>query len=267
MRLFKIIMVLLLAAAHLPAAELSTEAEVDWTRLSSSGLGLGLSALVELQLKEHLVPESARWTEPGKLDRKIRQLLRWSPHRLEQADHFSDYTMLGAVAFGLGIVPLASEADWEPVLSAQLQGLALTSLTTNLIKILSARQRPYAYFRTLPTDHARDRTSFCSGHTSLTTAAMVMSATLLTETGTRARLGGLLGAGFYGLGTGALRIAGDQHYFTDVVCGAILGGTIGYLVANRIEISQNENTYSLDRTLPLVTVRFPIEILTGMTDL
>jgi membrane-associated phospholipid phosphatase len=114
--------------------------------------------------------------------------------------------------------------DALPILEATFALAAITQV----VKFAVGRERPFAYHsppeRPFEDD---DFLSFYSGHTGTTFA-------IATSAGTVARMRGyrlepvIWAAGLtIATTTGYLRIAGDKHWFSDVVVGAAVGSAIG----------------------------------------
>lgn len=111
--------------------------------------------------------------------------------------------------------------------------LTWTEATTQWIKVLAHRSRPVLYTAAAPAaaSEVDNRRSFPSGHAatafSLATAYLVMARR--EHLPHRARNAALLFGG--AAVVAALRIAAGQHFPTDVVGGAAIGGGVGWLVA------------------------------------
>jgi membrane-associated phospholipid phosphatase len=88
-----------------------------------------------------------------------------------------------------------------------------TSLVTEGLKQAFPKTRP----------DMSDRKSFPSGHTSRSFSA---AASLMTRQGAKVGVPAFLVAGFVGLA----RVEGKKHYWTDVLAGAAIGTSIGFLV-------------------------------------
>lgn len=113
---------------------------------------------------------------------------------------------LATLAYGL-IGQRAHEVDAG---EAHLEGLAATAVYTHVLKLTVRRSRP----------DSENRTSFPSGHTSITFS----SAGSLFETyGYAAGIPALVLAGF----TGASRLDANAHHLSDVIFGAVLGFVVG----------------------------------------
>ncbi len=190
-------------------------------------------------LRNQLAPGQCRWCRQNRFDQGIQDNLVWS--NTTAARRLSDWTgFIFVPGFALGGLAALSTMDEAPagmlvdaavVLESTLLALNLTSWT----KLLVGRQRPFLY-RATDEDgverlrSADDNLSFFSGHTSLAfsmgvSAAMVASlrdyrwAPVLWATGVP--LAAL---------TGYLRIAGDRHFLSDVVVGAVAGTLSGLLI-------------------------------------
>ena len=106
------------------------------------------------------------------------------------------------------------------------QATALAADLNQLVKYAVGRQRPLARYGTAPAE-PDDNLSFFSGHATL-------AFSLATAAGTVSTLRGYRSAPWvWGTGLGAagavgyLRIAGDKHYLSDVLVGAVVGSAFG----------------------------------------
>ncbi len=160
---------------------------------------------------------------------------RWAVHPANaQAGHASDVLLLGvAGSAGLASV-LGVPADRARGNAAvYLDAVSLTGAATEWLKVLVHRSRPVLYTAdaAAAAGNHESRMSFPSGHTSAAFATAATYAVLARRQqlphATRNSVLLLIGAA----GVGALRVAAHQHFPTDVVAGAALGGGIGWLVA------------------------------------
>jgi membrane-associated phospholipid phosphatase len=194
-------------------------------------------------------PDRARWNTPILFDRPMRSLLRIDSARgRDRAALISDGLFVWEVLHPSVIDPLLV-AWWKresPFVAWQMvvidaQAYALTLFLNNLAKKTFARARPW-----LETDDCAQNPngescgvgggylSFYSGHSAVTATG----AGLLCAHHTQLSLyqNDLLDQGTCALAvlgtaaTGALRIASDSHWASDVIIGHLLGYTSGYLL-------------------------------------
>ncbi len=203
--------------------------------LAVTGGGLlGLSAILDSRV-EPLTPaviaaldEKSDWW----FDRSARQ--RWSP----AADCLSDYLMYATAASPLFLVA-TEPGGREPWTLLVMYGEAqlINNGLTYLLKTLVARPRPFVTSGDprIPLELKLEKEalrSFPSGHTSnaFTAAVYLGSVFERLEPDSAARgwvWGGALTAASL---TGILRYLAGRHYPTDILAGALLGVTVGYLV-------------------------------------
>jgi membrane-associated phospholipid phosphatase len=139
--------------------------------------------------------------------------------------------------------------DKELALLINARVFAANSIMTSLVKIGAARERPYHYFGTRSSEGSKDFTSFFSGHSSVAFSQAVANSMILSRSYPQyesAIWSGLLGVA--GL-TAYLRVAGDMHYFTDILAGAITGSLIAWTVTRselkRFGVDDNQNSITL----------------------
>jgi membrane-associated phospholipid phosphatase len=186
-----------------------------------------------------LAPSVCRWCNPGSVDASLRDALRWNDTSAANlASNLGAYLFVPLTTLGL----LALDARREDRL-AELpadglviaEAVALNGALTQIVKFAVGRQRPFV--QALPADQrpltahpADNNVSFYSSHTSFAFSLAVSTGTVASMRAQRwAPLiwaVGLAGAA----AVGYLRIAADQHYFTDVLVGAAAGSAIGFAV-------------------------------------
>jgi hypothetical protein len=190
--------------------------------------------LSEFVFKDTFAPDECGWCNPPGVDRSVRDALVWD--EVSTARGLSNVTGFGlAPALSIGTLVLSGGGygrrrvfdDVAPVLEAA----AAVSLINQTIKFTFGRSRPFVRFGDPNMEHhPDDNLSFFSGHTSFTFALAVSAGMVAHRRHYKAEpviwAGGLALAA----GTGYLRIAGDKHYFSDVVLGAIAGTAAGIVV-------------------------------------
>ena len=201
--------------------------------------GLGVAAGLELFAKEHFMPEAPRYTDPNPVDKAIRDVLYRGPSRQNLIIKWSDRLLYG-VSFSSMVWGPLSVDDYKRSALINMEVLAANGIVTNVVKMLSARERPYHHFDTWPSQGSDDFASFFSGHTSVAFSQAVTNAMLLSEQYPEKETliwSSLLGTA--GL-TAYLRLASDMHYFTDVLVGAGIGSLIAWGITS-YEMKRFEN--------------------------
>ncbi len=190
--------------------------------------GAGVLTLGAELGRDGLAPESCRWCATNAVDRSGQAALRWDDPAI--ADDLSDAVafgfaplLAGGAVVGLPQVHGAGK-QWLPNVIFVAEAVALTGALNQGVKLAVARQRPSTE------GSSDDNLSFYSGHTALAFAAVASA-------GTVAELRGYRGAwAVWAVGVpaaslvGYLRVAGDKHWASDVLVGAVVGAGTGVLV-------------------------------------
>jgi membrane-associated phospholipid phosphatase len=202
----------------------------------SISTGLGVAFLVsETALKPTLAPDSCRWCDPPGIDVSVRDALKWN--NVDRARLFSNLTGYVAVpVLGIGVTALTAlsgdRAGWAEVLDDTipiLETVAISQMVTNIAKWSFGRQRPFVHF-TNPPPATDDNLSFWSGHSALAFGVTTSAGMIAHWRGSKTEPL-IWGAGLtLSAATGYFRIAGDKHYFTDVVTGAAVGVIAGLTI-------------------------------------
>ena len=127
-----------------------------------------------------------------------------------------------------------------------LQTLFITDATTNTIKAMAKRFRPYTYNPDVPTKaklNSGARYSFVSGHTSITAAFGFFSAKVYSDLYPESPWKPVvwtIGATIPAV-TGYLRYRAGKHFPTDIIGGYILGAATGFLVPHLHKKKRNLN--------------------------
>lgn len=156
----------------------------------------------------------------------------------EGAAHASDVSLVLAVgstsAFAIGTGDGAG--DRALVLG---ESVAISLAATSVAKVLVARPRPYVYNDDERALRRRDRAgrdayrSWFSGHAAMSFAAVAASGALYADNPdhTPRERALLWGTGLtLATATANLRVRAGRHFYSDVVIGAVVGGTIGTVV-------------------------------------
>ena len=198
----------------------------DW---SSTGLSLGLAAGLELYGKDRLVSEYPRFKDPNAFDRIMREKLWLGEVRQEQARVWSDILIYGVSMSSILWGPLMTDNP-EHALLINARVFSANSILTNLIKIMSARERPYHHYQTRDPEGSKDFTSFYSGHSSVAFSQAVTNGVLLSHSIPQHEV--FMWTSLLGLAstTAYLRVAGDMHYFSDILIGALSGSMVAWVI-------------------------------------
>jgi membrane-associated phospholipid phosphatase len=214
-------LVLLLAVAR-PAAALEP-LPVDLRVDLPVTAGAGVAALV-LSLKS-VQPADCRWCQPDTFDRKLQSHLVWS--NTAAAGHLSDALAIGAIPVGAaGVLALSARNEGGDLRSFFDDGVVVAEavlISTALnagVKDATARQRP----------SGAANVSFYSGHASFAFSLATATATVSTIRGYRLTPWVWAAGMVLATGVAYLRVAGNEHWTTDVLVGAVAGGGIGFAV-------------------------------------
>jgi membrane-associated phospholipid phosphatase len=225
-------------------------------------------------------PSRARWTSPVLFDRPVRDALRLPSEKARStAATVSDAIFVWEILHPAAIDPLIV-AWWlreSPLVAWQMfvidaQAYALTLLVTDVVKRGTARQRPYASdddCATNPSGAGCGSTgryqSFFSGHAAITATGAGLICAHHTQLNLYQSdmldLGTCLLAVAGTATTGAMRIASDNHWVSDVLVGHLTGYLSGYLLPTllyykefRIEPHEHEEPPApVFATLPMIT--------------
>lgn len=195
------------------------------SQTARAGLEVGLVLATEIPLKPLLAPSSCRWCAPNALDEGVSARVRW--RRPAVASGIS-YGTAGAAAV-LAFVPSLAGGGLGAA-APMLESVGVTALVTQVIKFTVGRARPRTVHSPRPAHGIDDDVSFLSGHTAIAFALAASAGTTASLRSSSAApylwAGGLALAG----STAYLRLAADEHWFTDVLAGGALGTTIGILI-------------------------------------
>ncbi|MFO0760834.1 MAG: phosphatase PAP2 family protein [Byssovorax sp.] len=200
------------------------------------------AAVFEWAIKPNANPSK----QAGELDEAVRDAFRFPTAPGRAGARTASDVLIGLnIAYPLLAPPLLAYARGRPISGRDAfamsmidaEVLSLTAFTQAGVSALVGRERPFG--RTCPAgaDPSRpecassDRyRSFFSGHTSMSFAAAGLSCSHHLNLHILGPVGDPLACAtsmIFAATTGVLRIAGDKHYFSDVLVGAAFGSAIG----------------------------------------
>lgn len=199
--------------------------------------GSAAALIASHALSSELAPKQCRWCEGNGLDDGARDAIRWPNARA--AGGISDsiafatlpVTVLGSVALAAHDDKKLSNVPQDVLVVAEATLVAM--LLNQVAKLSVARQRPRVH--ALGDDSSRsaepqDNLSFFSGHTTLAFSLATAAGTVATMRRYRYAdwvwTSGLVLAA----SVGYLRMAADEHYFTDVATAALVGTSAGVAI-------------------------------------
>jgi membrane-associated phospholipid phosphatase len=208
--------------------------------LDASVTGAAALAVLFLGIFEGKLTPTCRWCVPGPIDTSIRNAVVWgNPNTADVASSIIATAVPVALAAYL-YFSASGEGDKTAGLEDLLiatETVSLNQVLTETVKLAAARQRPWAYFGnnggtgTTPTSlSSQANLSFYGGHNSFAFASVSAGLTIAVMRG----YPGAWIVAAAGYPTAAfiayLRMAADQHYFTDVLTGALIGGFVGFAI-------------------------------------
>ncbi len=214
-----------LAASAPPAARADNAADLradTWRAAATAAGALVLEGVLAATWKT----DDCRICGAGALDEHVRDALRWS--HPQDAQRASDVIAKIAIPSLAAVDAWRSTSSWGNAARDALvvaEAAALTDLTTTVAKSGFARLRPG--LPATPGQGSGAYHSLWSGHTSLAFSVVVAQATQDTMRGDPAApwvwaVGLTLASA-----VGYFRVAGDQHWMTDVLAGAAVGSAFG----------------------------------------
>lgn len=251
---------LLLAALPRGAAAQPTPLRHDLAVDGSVAAAAAATWIASELLKEHLAPAECRFCDPNRFDAWARERLVWGNGA--PARRTSDVLAFGvfpAAVAANALLSARSAGDtregWVDLLLVA-EAATLAANVNQLVKYTVGRQRPFVHYRNFDDpDRAPepdDNVSFYSGHTSLVFSLATAAGTVSSMRGYRSAPW-VWGIGLGLAGTvGYLRMAGDKHYLTDVLVGAVVGSAMGIAIPRWMHGREERAPATGARLVPVV---------------
>jgi membrane-associated phospholipid phosphatase len=202
--------------------------------LSITG-ALGASIVLLAIYQPEMLPRTCHWCTPPGIDVDVRNALVWKDGA-RTADTLSTVIIAAIPASAMTYLLLASNSRGD-VNAGLVDSLLVTEaaaaalLMNQVVKLLVGRKRPHVFFKNdLGYAESEENLSFPGGHTSFAFSVTAAAVTVAAMRG-YAGVGIVAGVGFtLSAAVGYLRISADQHYLTDILVGAAMGGLVGWAV-------------------------------------
>ena len=210
-----------------------------------SGIGFTVGVLGKY-LNQELVPLTAE--EVNNLSRnEINKFDRPATYQYsEEAARLSDVLVGVSVLLPVTLfTQYKIRQEWETVSIMYLETLMFSNFVPLISKGRVKRVRPYVYNEEVPMEKKLDKNalrSFYSGHTTNAFASAVFLSTVYSRYNPRSNIKPYIWAGSLGLASlvGYLRFQAGNHFPTDILTGAVVGSTIGFLIPYVHQVSNPE---------------------------
>ena len=144
----------------------------------------------------------------------------------------------GTMALALAapaVFAIMPSSEWLTIGTMYAETLLLANGIKECTKLLVYRARPYMYFDDYPEDKVEEgdwNCSFPSGHTTLAFASAAFTTIVFCQCFPDSNWKYAVAGASFGMAaiTGGLRMASGNHFFTDVLVGAVLGTAVGFAV-------------------------------------
>jgi len=148
----------------------------------------------------------------------------------------SDYVKFSSYVFPLLFLSQKNTRnDFGKIMTLYGETILITGGLTGLVKRTFLRPRPLVFNELVPMAQKQknnSRYAFFSGHVSLSAANSIFVAKVFSDYFSDSKWKPVVwsAAILVPVTTGYLRVKAGKHYPTDVITGAIVGGTIGFLI-------------------------------------
>ncbi|MCR5766290.1 MAG: phosphatase PAP2 family protein [Treponema sp.] len=198
------------------------------------GLGTALSgsALLYNDIL-HLKQNDFKASDLKKSDISVMDQLFMRPY--SKPLHIVGTGTMGLALLTPAVFALMPSSEWLTIGTMYVETLLFANGIKEWAKFFAYRARPYMYFDDYPENKVEDgdwNCSFPSGHTTLAFAGAAFTTVVYCQCFPESKWKYAVAGGAFGIAalTGALRMASGNHFFTDVMAGALIGTVCGFAV-------------------------------------
>ncbi len=211
--------------------------EYAWFGVGIASYGVAYLLTEQIDPLNVLAIDGLHATQINSFDRSATQ--KWNT-QLADISHIGKYAL--AFSPALMMLPSLKNKDWTPFITygvMYFETALLTTGLTNLTKALSQRIRPYYYNTEFNTNEKQalgekygSQDAFFSGHSAIAFSSAVFLSSTYTQIYGSSTWSKIIWASSMAIATSTsyLRYESGQHFPTDLIAGAALGASIGYLV-------------------------------------
>ena len=198
--------------------------------LFGTGLALNATSFIIEKTRSPAIPSFPYYIEDiNILDQKLAFAYSSTLHKISTASCVVGMLTPGILAF------TTDSSEWLTISLMYAEAFLLANGIKELTKTFVARPRPYMYFEGYPQkkiDEGDWDDSFFSGHTTLAFTGAAFTSYVFAKYNPDSPWRFAVAAGSYALAaaTGIMRVAGGNHFVTDVLVGAAVGTACGILV-------------------------------------
>ncbi|MCQ2573170.1 MAG: phosphatase PAP2 family protein [Treponema sp.] len=227
------------------------DAKTDFSLIGAGSLLYGTELILSkgLKLNQNLYEDTRPFPNMDGVNTFDRFFAQPYNHTMDKVcDVFLASSFLLPLA--LGVTP---NSEWFTILTMYGETMLLSQGIKETVKLCVYRPRPYMYFDGFPEkDVYKDHdwaNSFLSGHTTMSFAAASFTSYTFCKYFPDSPWKYVVTGGSFAFATtiGVMRIMAGCHFPTDVLCGAVLGTSIGFLVPwlHTFNLGKEENAPKL----------------------
>ena len=262
-----VILLLLFNPGNLTESQAQVVYRLNWAKevfISGSGIAIGI---LGKNLNQDLMPLSEEEIanlsrlEVNKFDRSATYLYSGNARRM------SDVLVACSVILPLSLFTQTEiRQDWETVGAMYLETMLFSNVVPLISKGRVKRIRPYVYNDNVPLEEKLDKNalrSFYSGHTTNAFASAVFVSTVYGRYYPQSRYKPYIWVGSLSLASlvGYLRYKAGKHFPSDILTGAAVGSTIGFIIPYVHRIGKSKNiSLRVTRTVHTMVIGINITV-------